>query len=299
MTRSNVNKFVKNAKQLAMLPTSKRLNKWVLFEYPFDAQLLNLSPLYLKSRQLYTELGGTFNPRICSTMRGLSAQDLFADTIDYTPSLTQITWFAENLNDVVDPEKELESLERYNEISVFHEQNHRVIWRLLPPAPKGQRELGRYLNFAESLVVVLDIALGNQLGPKHSPIFEQMKIIYRSAGRTSKSKSKRDYFLAVFVATYLLLELINPEDIQAAVNYILPGQKTLNHTAVHDSLELSELFTRITNPEWQARFWKQAQKKLAKKHAGNSIQELSLPQDPLDLSDDLARVHHILDFFEV
>ncbi len=295
--------FLNKAKRLYALPVSNKINKWVLYEFPFDAQLLTMSSLYLSSRKDYLELGGRFHPRVCSTMRSLSAQDLFADDIEYSPSQSEMQWFVQNAHDVADPEKEIESLARFSEISVFHEQNHRIIWRLLPPAPKGQHDLRRYLNFAESLVVLLDLALGDELGVKYSTLFEEMKIIYRTGGRgpwvKPGHKQNRSYYQALFLATYYLLEMMNPEDILPALNYVFPGQKAINHAVTERSLELSELFTRITNPQWQERYWKIAQKKLARMHAGSEEDELYLPEDPLDFRDDLYLVNRVLDHFGI
>lgn len=300
---NQTNEFLKKARAAYQLPESKKINKWVLPEYPLDSRLLTLSPLYLKSRQLYLQLGGQYFPRVCSTMRSLSAQDLFANRIEYSPIESEVMWFYKNTQDVTDPEKEMEALIRFCEISVFHEQNHRVIWQLLPAAPKERDDFRRYLNFAESLVVTLDMILGDELGLSNSILFEQMRVIYRSGGRSPYSrrthKHNRDYYIALCLATYYLLEIINTEDILPALNYVLPGQKALNISAVTRSLELSELFTRITNPQWQERYWKVAQKKLAKIHQGVNSNELYLPEDPLDFGDDLSIVHHVLDYFKI
>lgn len=297
----DINTFIKKANVLYTLPVSKTISRWVLFEFPFDSQLLSMSPLYLKSRKDYLKLGGRFNPRLCSTMRSLSAQDLFADSIDYSPTESELIWFVNNSHDVADPEKEVEALVRFSEVSVFHEQNHRIIWRMLPPAPQEQSDLRRYLNFAESLVVILDLALGDELGVKHSALFEEMKVIYRSGGRgpwvKRGHKQNRNYYLALFLATYYLLEMMNPEDIEPALNYVFPGRKAINQAVTDRSLELSELFTRITNPQWQERYWKIARQKLTKMHKGSMEDPLYLPEDPLDFGDDLYIVNRVLDYF--
>lgn len=303
LTESDVKHFLKDARTLVKVPASGRHSRLALYEYPFDLQLLTLSPLYRESRKQYAELGGRYSPRISSTMRSLSAQDLFADEIDYTPAHTELVWFAESSHDVHDPEEELVSLERFNTISVFHEQNHRILWRLLPPAAKGERALSRYLNFSESLVVMLDLALADEIGPKLSPIFERMKVIYRAGHvprkwRASKS-AYRDYLIAAQFATYLILELISPEDINGALDYVLPGQKALNRAAVARALDINELFTRITNPQWQERSLMHARKALSKIHKGFDGAPLDLPKDPLDFESDFAVTRYILDQFDL
>lgn len=233
-------------------------------------------------------------------MRGLSAQDLFKDEIEFTPSFTELKWFKDHVDEVSDPEAEVEALSRFNEISLFHEQNHRVVWRILPPAPTEERDLSRYLNFAESLVVTLDLALGDELGRKHSPVFERMKVIYRTGGEdrwSEKGKTVyRQSLFAILYSTYLLLEMTNPEDVLKAVDYVLPGQKKINAQAVERSLDIDELFTRITNPQWQARYWKDASRKLKAMHKKNEEAPLYLPEDPLDFEAfDLAG--HLFDHF--
>ncbi len=301
MDKKQVDIFLRDIRLLSRQPQLSRFKSLAIYEYPFDLQLLSLSSLYRESRKQYLELGGRFHPRIASTMRSLSAQDLFADEIDYSPAATELAWFAANVEDVYDPAEEVAALEHFNVISVFHEQNHRILWRLLPPAPQGEHLLRRYLNFAESLVVMLDLALADQVGSKLSPAFERMKVIYRS-GRASKkwSSSKqvyRNYLAATQLATYLILEMIDTSDVSVAVNYVLPGQAHLNREAVARAFDISELFTRITNPHWQERYWRRARSSLAKIHRDSDDIELVLPRDPLDLDQELAIAHHVLNEF--
>jgi hypothetical protein len=129
-----------------------------------------------------------------------------------------------------------------------------------------------------------------------------MRIIYRE-GRNSRgrslSKSKyRDYLKVLAVSTYFVLELVNPEDILAAVDYVFPGQKSMNREAVQRSLGISELFTRVTNPQWQERYWKDARKKLKSIHAKSPEDSLYLPEDPLDLDEEaFAIVGRVIDHF--
>jgi hypothetical protein len=299
--KSEVKNFLKDVELLCALPNSRKYGKLFLEEYPFDKQLLNVSRLYRESRKLYLSLGGTYVQRVSSTMRSLSAQDLFKDEIDFTPSFSELLWFKDHVHEVADPEAEIEALSRFNEISLFHEQNHRVLWRLLPPAPTEERDLCRYLNFAESLVVTLDLALGDELGGKLSPVFERLKVIYRSGGEDNwleESKEVyRNYLLSLLCSTYYLLELINPEDILKAVDYVFPGQKKMNKQAFLRALDLSELFTRITNPQWQERYWQQAQKKLEKMHIKSQEQPLYLPEDPLDLEEEFVIARRVFDYY--
>lgn len=299
--KSPLQYFLKDVEILCGLPNPKKNHKLLLSEYPFDGQLLGASRLYRESRKAYLALGGSYNQRICSTMRALSAQDLFKDEIDFTPSFSELMWFKDHAHELSDPEAEMRALLRFNEISVYHEQNHRVIWRMLPPAPTEQRDLCRYLNFAESLVVTLDLALGDELGSKVSNILEQMKVIYRPGGKDkwlSESKEVyRRYLLSLLCATYYVLEMTHPDDILGAVDYLFPDQKKLNREAVRRGLELSELFSRVTNPQWQERYWKTARTKLQKMHEGSEEPPLYLPEDPLDLEEELIIAREIFAFY--
>lgn len=293
--------FLKDLNLAFSIKTSKKHSDLVLAEYPFDHELLTLSSLYRQSRKLYLSIDGTFVPRVCSTMRSLSAQDLFKDQIDYSPLLSELLWFKDHSTEVLDPVAMMKSLSAYNEISLFHEQNHRVVWRLLPPAPQEQRDFCRYLNLAESIVVTLDLILGDELGPKVSPVFERMKAIYRPGGEDKwfhqSKKEYRQYLQALFYATYLVLELVHHEDILKAVDYVLPNQKKINKDAVRRALELSELFTLNTNQQWQQRFWKQAQTRLALLHKDHPEDVWYLPEDPLDFEEEFVIANRVFDYF--
>lgn len=301
MKPTEVQQFLKDVQTLSQAPINSRYSEISLYEYPFDRQLLTLSAIYRESRTQYLELGGRYSPTISSTMRSLSAQDLFVDQIGYTPAETELIWFSKYTHDVCDPVEEKLALERFNAISVYHEQNHRILWRLMPPAPRGERALSRYLDFAESLVVMLDLALADQIGPKLSPVFERLKVTYRAGNVSKKWRSTksvyRDYLVASQFATYLILELVNPEDIESALDYVLPGRKSLNRDAANRALDINELFTRVTNPQWQVRNLKNARKSLVKMHKGFDGAPMDLPSDPLDFENDFSISRYVLEQF--
>jgi hypothetical protein len=300
-TESETQTFLDMARFLFALPVPKKYQTQVLPEYPFDLQLLNLSAIYRQSRKLYLDLGGRFFPRMCSTMRGLSAQDLFRDEIDYSPCQTELKWFLSDGHVFSDANEETKSLIRFNEISIFHEQNHRILWRILPPAPSEKADVYRYLNFAESIVVTLDMALSDQLGPVVSTHFEQMKVIYHPGSNDKYSrkpnKDYRNYLFALLTTTYFALETMHYDDVLNAVNYVLPGQKNINRLAVHRALQLSELFTRVTNPQWQNLNWNNGQKKLRLLQAKSKEKPLYLPADPLDLQPEFNIAQRVFDHF--
>lgn len=293
--------FLKDLETLLGIPTKTKHLDLLLAEYPFDGQLLTLSSLYRKSRSLYYDLSGEFLPKVSSTMRSLSSQDLFKDQIEYSPMLSEITWFKDHYAECVDPVFAMKSIKSFSDISLFHEQNHRILWRVLPPAPHEQRDFCRYLNFSESLVVTMDLALGDELGGDLSSAFERLKAIYRPGGEDSwfkKSQQEyRRYLHALLYSTYLLLELVHPDDILKAVDYVLPGQKKMNKDAVRRALELSELFTHNTNRQWQQRFWRKAQQGLSLLHEGSAEDPWYLPEDPLDFEEEFIIANRFFDLF--
>lgn len=302
---TNIRQLMTDIKYLNSVRTKKALNSLRLYEYPFDLQLLSQSKLYQKSRAQYLALGGRFSARVSSTMRSLSTQDIFIHEIDYSPIEKELLWFTEYNYLLTEAEVKTEylALTRFNDISIFHEQNHRIVWPLLPPAPQNKRDLCRYLNFAESLVVMLDLALADEIGLKHSKIFNRMNLIHRPAVKLTKTiqsqKEYRRYLLAIFCATYLILEFIHKDDLLKALNYILPEQKSINKTALKRSLELNDNFTKVTNPQWQQMYWKKARMQLNKIHLKKREHCLILPNNPLDLEVEFTIVGRVLNIFGI
>lgn len=294
--------FLKDADLLFSLPTNPAQKDLVLTEYPFDAQLITMSDLYQKSRKLYVAGGGKFEQKLCSVARSLSSQDLFKEQIEYSPILSEMLWFKDHHKEVAESETVIPSYKYFNGISLYHEQNHRIVWKSLPPAPSDEVELRRYLNFAESLVIVLDLALADQVGKKLSYAFERMKTIYRTGGEDDwyqKSKSEyRRYLYANLTASYYLLELYSPKDIPKGLQNIFSSDKKLIKDAMKRSLDLSELFTQVTNPLWQDLYWHSAEQSLSLLHADSKEEVFYLPEHPLDFGEDEFEIaDRVLDLF--
>ncbi len=290
-----VRRFLDDAHTLAALPVAKKYRPLVVDEYSFDAQLLTMSRLYRASRQFYRDLGGRFAARISCEARSLDG-GLFAEEIEFAPAETELLWFKDHHGQVHDLEAEVSGLLRFNEISLFHEQNHRVIWLLLPPAPDTQVDLKRYLNFAESLVVALDIALAEATGALAVP-FQRMNLLYRRPGKNTwhrRPKAEyRRYLTAVAYATYCFLGLVENKDVIKAVDYALPNQKEINRDAVRCSLGLSERFALVTNPTWQNSFGEFALSRLEVIQAKSKEPKLVLPADPLDFEAEFSLAQRV------
>jgi hypothetical protein len=273
----------------------QNLSSLHVVEQAFDAHLLSFSPLYGKARRLFLEAGGRFRPAMVSSPRSLGSPTLLDMTVEYSPLEREYLWAA------VDP------LERRNQAhlfgvrfyvtSLFHEQNHRTLWTMLPPAPalktdsqNGPRLLKRYLNMAESLIIGLDMALGDELGPTLANLFYLTGATYdpgstvrQEIGSSRKSASQqgreyKNYLQAACYATYLNLELYDEEQIKRAITALFPSLGKMALRAARRGASLDEAFVFKTNPSWQRKHLAQVSQVLSKK--GNP--GLRLPNDPLD-----------------
>jgi hypothetical protein len=98
----------------------------------------------------------------------------------------------------------------------------------------------------------------------------------------------------------MLLEGVDRKDILKALDFILPDCKKINPFAKLRGLELSELFTLNTNPQWQNLNWQESQVKLSKLHQGSEREVLNLPDNPLDLSDtEFGLVLKVMNYFGI
>lgn len=249
-------------------------------EQPFDRHLLALSPLYRRSRERYRALGGRFRPALVSSPRTLSSPILLEPLIEYSPIESELVWAATDPAQAKDL-SHLLGLRSYSS-SLFHEQSHRILWRMLPPPSTSRDGLRRYLNFVESLVVTLDMALGDELGPARAAIFYLGGQIYDPGTRVREGLSPREYrnyLQAALHATYLNLELYDPKGIPEAIFALFPHlSEKLVARATQRSLNLDRGFVTRTNPLWQSR------------HRAAVVRTLSclpgkawaLPSDPLD-----------------
>jgi hypothetical protein len=261
-------------------------HKLALAEQPFDRHLLVLSPLFRKSRELFLAQGGEFHPALLSSPRTLSSPTLLDNKIEYSPIETELFWTATHPGERKDKARLL-SLRSYVS-SLFHEQNHRILWQMLPPSPRSAQGVRRYLNFAESLVITLDMALGDELGRGIAGYFYLTGATY-DPGTTVREELKpfnrryyRNYLQAALHATYLNLEFFEPREIPKAVSALFPGligpkgKDNWAERAAKRSGNLDRAFVWKTNPSWQKKHWEKVMKRLS----GPS--PLELPDNPMD-----------------
>jgi len=276
--------------------TLEPLNAPTLAGQPLDQLLLLKSPLYRTSRSHFLKAGGSLEPALLSSPRSLASGTLTSLRIEYTPSESELFWTAS------DPTESKTRPERLLELrtwttSVFHEQNHRTLWKFLPPAPSQASALSRYLHFAESLVVSLDMALADHLGPKLAQALYQVGAIYDPGTETLKTgpqppedraRAYRNYLQAAAYATYLNLELFHPDEIPGIVSTLYPkelyrerNQKNWSLRAAARALRLDRQFVENTNPVWQRKHLRALPKAFAQIQS-RRLKPLVLPEHPLD-----------------
>jgi hypothetical protein len=252
-------------------------------EQPFDALLLSISPLYRKSRELYLKSKGTFRSLLVSSPRTLSSPTLLEPLIQYSPVETEMIWAA---TDPIERKNahHLLTLRTYVG-SLFHEQNHRTLWTLLPPPPKDKEGIRRYLNFAESLVISADMALGDELGPKQARELYLTGTIYDPGTDVRKlglnRREYRNYLQATTHATYLNLEFYEPREIGRGISALFPSIGALSERAAERSGNLDRSFVWNTNPAWQKKHRDKVAAALSSGRVSNRA-TLVLPEDPMD-----------------
>lgn len=267
-----------------------------LSEQPFDRSLLNASALFYRSRKLYREHGGEFLATLVSSARTLSSPILLDPLIEYSPIASELIWTAQDPIQSKDPSRLL-SLRLFC-TSLFHEQNHRLLWKFLPLAPRDKSGLRRYLNFVESLVITLDMALGDQLGPSLASLFYLVGVTY-DPGTTvkqelPKQRGYRNYLQAALHATYLNLEQYEPKDIHKIIIHLFPFSRSFAERAALRSSHLDLAFIERTNPSWQIKHRKSILEKCCG-HAGQPT--LQIPADPLDNREQYLVAEKWFDFF--
>lgn len=274
LLREGIGKLARAHESLLPLP---RLE---LPEQPLDRELLSLSPLFRRSRQIYLRGGGKFRPALVSSPRTLSSPILLEQLIEYSPVGSELVWAATDPAQRRDP-SHLLRLRTYVS-SLFHEQSHRILWRRIGPPPADGPGLRRYLNFVESLVIVMDMALGDELGAALAAVFYLSGVIYDPGTGVRAGLSAREYrnYLQVALhATYLNLELYDPARIPDAVLALFPmmPEELVLRAAVR-SLNLDRGFVTRTNPVWQKRHHAAVVRALSR--LGGAPPDM--PRDPMD-----------------
>jgi hypothetical protein len=248
-----------------------------LDEQPFDSLLLARSPLYRRSRREFVAAGGTFAPALLSSPRTLGSIALLSRRLEYSPVASELRFAALDSREARDPERLLEL--RTYVTSLFHEQNHRLLWDWLPPPPASGAALRRYLNFVEAVVVALDMALADGLGALARPLYLCGSIYDPGTevrGELGRKRDYRNYLQAAMHATFLNLELYEPAWIARAAGVLFPALGSWAPRAAARATRLDRAFVERTNPIWQRRHSREVARRFHRAGA------LGLGADPLD-----------------
>ena len=245
---------------------------------PYDSHLLEVSPLYLRSRKLYLKFGGKFIATYSSNFRKMTSPLLLVPEIEYMPVTRELEWIASAPN-----KNNAHLTETLKAITnVFHEQNHRILWNIYPSPPKNLEGYHKYLNFAESLVIAADFALAHQISKKFGFFLSQAGINYQTGGGREfllKSKQEyRTYLQAIAYATYLHLCLYPKKEAVKAISILFPTLQKEASKLVSRAYKLDKNFGGQTNLEWQKQFRKQTLLALSQPQR----EVLNLPNNPLD-----------------
>jgi hypothetical protein len=249
---------------------------------PFDRQLLRKSRLYRRSRERYLQLGGAFAPSLMSPPRSLSSASLLDLSIEYSPVEAELIWSA------TDPvgSNHRATLHRLLETKkyctlLFHEQNHRVLWTVIPSAPSDEKKLSRYLDLAESFTIALDVALGDELGAG-AKVFYLSGVSYDPGSQMRAEKlsrsAYREFLQACMYSIYMKLEFFGPEEIRKTVHSLYPGNRRITELAIRRALSLEDGFVWLTNRGWKNKNMDAVKRVLC----GSASDSLSLPADITD-----------------
>lgn len=255
--------------------------EFVVEEQPFDGELLRSSRLYRKSRELFTKGGGRFRAALVSPGRALTSHLLLENVIEYTPLASELKWALTDKIERRNP-RAVAELKRYSS-SLFHEQNHRILWRALPPPPSKRDALRRYLNFAESLVIVTDMALSDELGLKRASEFHRFGVIYDPGTDIRRvlrnARSYRNYLQACLHATYMQLELFEDEIVAKVIESLYSNvEPRILRRAIERAANLNKGFITQTNLVWQKRHAQSVAKVFGRK----SARSLELVDNPVN-----------------
>lgn len=172
----------------------------------FDSFFLRESRLFKRSRELYLAQKGEFQARLASSPRSLASSVLLENRIQYSPTEDELFWIATDRNERKNDEGLLRVVSYST--SLFHEQSHRIFWEILPlPSDQSPSGLRRYLNFIEAVVVGVDMALGDELGPRLSALGYLSGTLYDPGtyAEFANKREQRNYLHVAIRATYLAL----------------------------------------------------------------------------------------------
>lgn len=274
---------------------------------PWDSWLLKKSALYRRSRRAFLAIGGFHVATFLSSPRSLASLTLIEKKLQYNPVADELEWSQKDRIQRND-RAHFELLRTFTN-NVYHEQNHRTLWEFMQTrgyyCPGNRGAARRYLNFTESLIVILDFALGDELGLKVGAELYSQGVIYspgsdfRKIYKPSK-REYRNYLQAVAHAVFLRLEGMHPEDIPIAIHKLFQvnGEGQVKH-AINRAFLLDALFVELTNPVWQRKNLSAVIQRLGAPKKGRQAEKsLVLPnREPLNHAQAYLITENWLEFF--
>src|SRR5690606_12655567 len=113
----------------------------------------------------------------------------------------------------------------------------------------------------------LDMALGDELGPKRSALGYLTGVLYDPGSYASfkTRRERRNYLQVAIRSTYLALEGYGVARVRKALPRWMPEcePRAADH-AIQRAFRLDDLFIYVTNPEWQKKNFKTVEKFLRK-----------------------------------
>lgn len=259
---------------------------------PFDRFYLTSSKLFTHSRKEFLNGKGVFSPFFISSERSLSSSGLLGNEIEYTPHEKELFFRAK------EKDTGIGAFTRFS-VSTFHEQNHRIFWKSLPvPTSLNEETLRRYLNLMESLVVALDMALGDELGTKNSAPGYQLGVLYDPGTEISfgTRRERLNYYHCAVHATFLNLEGYAKKNILGFLaDRYQHLAKPLRDRAIERSLVLDRLFVEKTNPLWQKKHKKELLRFFSAYAPARKI--LKLSEDPGEFTSEYLLTEEVLGLF--
>lgn len=223
-------------------------------DQPFDRELLQGCPLYRYSRVAFVGRGGSFTARVASRQRALLDESFLSNQIEYSPIGRELDWIAATTEGRL--RERLLAAVRPFATNVFHEQNHRVFRWSARRGRGGERGETSGLNLGEAVVIALDYALADALGPRLSLFLRDLGITYspglpRRDLPVHSEDAYRQYLVTAAYALWLLLDGLPAARIREASRRW--PRTEADPRAVERALHLNRDFVRKTNRIWQAR----------------------------------------------
>ena len=227
-------------------------------ELPFDRFLLSYSQHYLQTRKIAEKIGCSLVPEVVSLSRSLTNFSPSSARIEFSPLRSELNWL---LTSNADRKTRLSVFSDLTKITscAFHDLNHSILFRLLRPQTelKNSKSIAYYYTFIESLVILRDLMLADELGPIGLPL-KTLGVVYRNNSRPKRSVTYLSFeeFYSYFSYTYLSLLGFSKTKARAA----------LKHTGIrftpHPALDTNQDFIDHTHAYWMKKHFKQFGRRL-------------------------------------